>query len=210
MPSNHKNEKIKPYTDEEVDASVWKEFQQGSELALATIFKVYANKLFNYGRQFTPHEDVINDAIQDVFYQLIKSKNRISAANSVRYYLFSCFRRRLLRLLKQRRKLACEELSDKEGKFWVSIDPDYHSIQTVFTIDQKKLLEEACNELPERQREVLSLYFFEGLSYKEIAKIMGFSQVKSARKILYRALDNLYTRLSKHKDLIKIILAFWG
>lgn len=194
----------------EQESEIWKEFQQGSELALAKIFKTYAHNLFNYGRQFTAHEDLVNDAIQDVFYQLIKSKHRISTANSIKYYLFSSFRRRLMRLLKQKRKMVCEENMEKEGKFLMSMDPDYHSIQTMFTLDQKKILEEACNELPVRQREVLSLYFFEGLSYKEIANVMDLSQVKSARKLLYRALDSLHLRLHKHKDILRILYVFVG
>ncbi|GAB3651424.1 RNA polymerase sigma-70 factor [Echinicola sediminis] len=194
----------------EQESGVWREFQQGSELALAKIFNAYAHNLFNYGRQFTSHEDLVNDAIQDVFYQLIKSKDKISTANSIKYYLFSSFRRRLLRLLKQKRKLVCEEELEKEGGFLMSIDPDYHSIQTMFTIDQKKILEEACNQLPLRQREVLSLYFFEGLSYKEIANVMELSQVKSARKLLYRALDSLHLRLHKHKDILRVLFLFVG
>ncbi|UCS91800.1 sigma-70 family RNA polymerase sigma factor [Echinicola marina] len=192
----------------EQESGIWREFQQGSELALAKIFKLYAHNLFNYGRQITAHEDLVNDAIQDVFYQLIKSKHKISTANSIKYYLFSSFRRRLMRLLKQKRKMICEENIEKEGQFLMSIDPDYHSIQTMFTLDQKKVLEEACNQLPVRQREILSLYFFEGLSYKEIASVMDFSQVKSARKLLYRALDSLNTRLHKHKDILRILFVF--
>ncbi|WP_215224132.1 RNA polymerase sigma factor [Echinicola shivajiensis] len=192
----------------ERESDVWREFQQGSELALAKIFNAYAHNLYNYGRQLTGHEDLVNDAIQDVFYQLIKSKHKISAANSIKYYLYSSFRRRLMRLLKQKRKMICEDNLEKEGQFLISIDPDYHSIQTMFTVDQKKILEEACNQLPLRQREVLSLYFFEGLSYKEIASVMDFSQVKSARKLLYRALENLNVRLHKHKDILRILFVF--
>jgi len=192
------------------ESEIWKEFQQGSELALAKIFNTYAHNLFNYGRQLTPHEDLVNDAIQDVFYELIKSKHKISTANSIKYYLFSSFRRRLMRLLKQKRKMICEENLEKQGQFLMSIDPDYHSIQTMFTLDQKKVLEEACNQLPVRQREILTLYFFEGLSYKEIANVMDFSQVKSARKLLYRALDSLNTRLDKHKDILRILFVLVG
>lgn len=194
----------------ELESDIWREFQQGSELALAKIFDSYANNLFNYGRQLTVHEDLVNDAIQDVFYQLIKSKQSISTANSIKYYLFSSFRRRLMRLLKQKRKMVCEENMEQEGKFMMSMDPDYYSIQTMFTLDQKKILEEACNQLPIRQREVLSLYFFEGLSYKEIASVMDLSQVKSARKLLYRALDNLHIRLDKHKDILRVLFVFVG
>ncbi len=204
--SEFKNPDLNP----DLEAEVWKEFQRGSELALARIFDMYAHKLFNYGRQFTADADSVNDAIQDVFYQLIKSKHQLGTANSIKYYLFSSFRRRLLRLLKQQKKTVLEENIEKEGRFMVSIDPDYHSIKTMFTLDQKKILEDACNQLPIRQREALSLFFFEGLSYKEVAETMELSQVKSARKLLYRALDNLHARLHRHKDILRILYVFVG
>lgn len=191
-----------------LESTVWLEFQRGSEVALGKIFDTFAHKLFNYGRQFTPDQEVINDAIQDVFYQMIKSRDKLGVAHSVKHYLYSSFRRRLLRLLKQRKKVVLETGWEMENGFQMSVDPDYYSISTQFTLDQREVLEAACNQLPVRQREVLALYFFEGLSYKEIADIMDFSQVKSARKLLYRALDSLHDLLAKHKEILFALFAF--
>ena len=190
------------------DAAVWAAFVQGSEQALSQLFERYADKLFNYGRQFSDDTGLVNDAIQDVFYQLIKTKDKLGSAQSVKHYIFSSFRRRLLRLMKQHRNIVLDENIGLTGKFQLSFTPDYHGISTQFTVDQKLLLENACNQLPPRQREILALYFFEGLSYKEIADIMEFSQVKSARKLLYRTLDGLGELLGKHKDIFNVFCFF--
>ncbi|MCE7057863.1 sigma-70 family RNA polymerase sigma factor [Algoriphagus sp. AGSA1] len=192
------------------DSTIWIEFLQGSEQALATLFELYAHKLFNYGKQFTTDAGIINDAVQDVFYQLIKNKAKLGAAHSVKYYLFSCFRRRLLRLLKQHKKLVFDGDFGESGNFQLTVSPDYHGINTSLTLDQKQILENACNKLPVRQREILALYFFEGLTYVEIAEVMEFSQVKSARKLLYRALSSLGVLLEKHRDILKVLQVFMG
>ncbi|AWW29292.1 sigma-70 family RNA polymerase sigma factor [Echinicola strongylocentroti] len=197
-------------TDEAAESALWLAFLQGSDSALAKIFERYAHKLFNYGRQFTKDTEIINDAVQDVFYQVIRSKHKLGMAQSIKYYLFSSFRRRLLRLIKQRRRVVLDEDFEKTHGFQLRVDPDYHSISTQFTVDQRKVLEEACNRLPVRQREILALYFFEGLSYKEIAHIMEFSQVKSARKLLYRTLDSLHGMLEKHKDILRMLFVLMG
>ncbi|WP_339864352.1 sigma-70 family RNA polymerase sigma factor [uncultured Algoriphagus sp.] len=194
--------------EEDSDSTIWSAFVQGSEYALSLLFERYADKLFNYGKQFSSDTGLVNDAIQDVFYQLIKTKDRLSSAQSVKHYIFSSFRRRLLRLLKQRKNIVFDENIGLSGKFQLSFTPDYHSISTQFTVDQKVLLENACNQLPARQREILALYFFEGLSYKEIADIMEFSQVKSARKLLYRSLEGLSELLGKHRDLLSCFYFF--
>ena len=40
----------------------------------------------------------------------------------------------------------------------------------------KQMLLEAIEELPERERQMLSLYYYEGLTLKEIGKVMGVSE----------------------------------
>ena len=40
----------------------------------------------------------------------------------------------------------------------------------------KQMLLEAVEELPERERQMLSLYYYEGLTLKEIGKVMGVSE----------------------------------
>jgi len=192
------------------ESTIWIDFLQGSEQALAKLFELYAHKLFNYGKQFTTDSGIINDAVQDVFYQLIKNKAKLGTAQFVKYYLFSCFRRRLLRLLKQHKKLVFDENFSLTGNFQLSISPDYHGMHTSLTADQKQILEDACNKLPVRQREILALYFFEGLTYSEIAEVMDFAQVKSARKLLYRALSSLGGLLEKHRDVLRMLQGFIG
>src|SRR5690606_5648916 len=73
---------------EEMDSTIWSSFVQGSEQALSQLFERYGDKLFNYGRQFTADEELVKDAIQDVFYQLIKTKDKLAIAQSVKHYIF--------------------------------------------------------------------------------------------------------------------------
>ena len=41
---------------------------------------------------------------------------------------------------------------------------------------EKQQLAEALSELPERERQMLSLYYYEGLTLKEIGAVMGVSE----------------------------------
>ena len=42
--------------------------------------------------------------------------------------------------------------------------------------DQKRLLAKAIEELPERERTVLALYYYENLTQKEIAAVLGVTE----------------------------------
>jgi len=56
----------------------WITFLKGDDVALAHIYRAYAPKLFNYGRQFTPHDSLVQDAIQDVFFQLVDNRSKLA------------------------------------------------------------------------------------------------------------------------------------
>lgn len=47
--------------------------------------------------------------------------------------------------------------------------------------DQKERLIEAIKELPEREQQVLSLYYFEELTLKEIGKVLGVSESRACQ-----------------------------
>ena len=56
---------------------------------------------------------------------------------------------------------------------------------------------EKINALPPSQREVIFLYFYQGLGYAEIADIMNV-KVATARTLTYRALENLEKELGPY------------
>lgn len=68
--------------------------------------------------------------------------------------------------------------------------PQEDTAALVFRMDSYRHLYSAINELPELQRRRLLLYFFNGLTYHQIAKIEGVGIMAIARSIK-RAVDAL-------------------
>lgn len=189
------------------EGQVWIDFLQGDDKALASLYHRYANKLFNYGRQFTPDKELIADTIQDVFLTLIRTRSKLSVAASVKFYLYAAFRRSLVRQLKHNSKFVLPEDMEDES-FQISINAEYLSVNQNLNNDQKKIVMHFCNKLPSRQREALVLHYFEDLNYAEIAKTMKLSTAKSARTMVYRALDSLSQLLSAWKKELTIFISF--
>ena len=65
--------------------------------------------------------------------------------------------------------------------------------------DLKRLLAEAIDTLPEKERLVVSLYYYEGLTGKEIAEVMGVSQSRISQ-LHSKAITRLRGKLTKHKE----------
>lgn len=177
----------------------WIEFLKGDDVALARIYRTYAPKLFNYGRQFTPDNALVQDAIQDVFFQLVDNKDKLGVAQSVKFYLYASFRRILLRSLKKEQKYVADNYCEKEG-FQIRVDPDFFVVDGYLTSAQKEVLKDSCNRLPARQREIIIMRFFENLDYAEIAEIMGLANAKTVPTMLYRGLQRLADELTDKKS----------
>ena len=69
-------------------------------------------------------------------------------------------------------------------------DPD----QALIKEERRQLLAEALNELPEREQLLLSLYYYENLTQKKIARLMGISTVRVSQ-LHARAIRRLQERL---------------
>ncbi|QDH79752.1 sigma-70 family RNA polymerase sigma factor [Echinicola soli] len=180
----------------------WEEFLKGSDDALAELYNRFADKLFHYGTQITVDREIAYDVVQDVFLYVVVKKKQLGKVDSVKNYLYASYRRRLMRVLKRNRKLKLVEGYDRHDGFLIEVAEDFHAIGTPLTIDIKELLQKVCNQLPIRQREAINLYFFEQLSYKEIAQIMDMGHVRSARNLLYKALGNLAVSLKGHEGVV--------
>jgi RNA polymerase sigma factor for flagellar operon FliA len=63
--------------------------------------------------------------------------------------------------------------------------------------DMERILGKEIERLPEKQRLVLTLYYYEDLNMKEIAKVLGISEARVSQ-LHAQAILNLRTVMEKH------------
>lgn len=182
--------------DKKPDCDIWNAFDQGDEMAFNYIYRTYVKDLFQFGSQYSRDPCLVKDSIQNLFIYLRKKRGSLSKINNIKGYLFKSIQREIIRNIK---KNATEEtLGDNilENHFLIEVSPEVSIIRGEVEKERKAKIQQALNQLTTKQRKVILLFYVEELSYTEIADIMDFSEVKTARKIIYRALANL-------KELIK-------
>lgn len=182
---------------------IWELFKKGDEQSLIYLYRHYADTLFNYGRQFSERREYVRDCIQELFYDLIDKRKRLGEVQSVKGYLFASLKRKILRGLKKEEQLSLKG----NGADCFEVGFSTGSIPLLQTFDKKDytIIEKQLNTLPVLQKEVILLYFYEGLGYPEIAEIMGI-KVKSARALTYRALESLLQKLKPYKGTFYLFL----
>lgn len=182
------------YFSGKTEREIWHLFKKGHEGAFQWIYENYADLLFSYGARFTREQEVVLDCVHDLFVELRLSR-KISETDSIKYYLLKAFRNKIRRTL-EIRKMGSNAIG--QGSFLIhSNEPSHEAvlIQRQISDEMQHRLRLEVNNLPARQREALYYFYQENMSYKQVADIMGFEYVRSARNAIYKALETLRGKL---------------
>lgn len=176
------------------DHQIWNKFKNGDRLAFTYIYSNHVNALYNFGNQFTNDKELVKDSIHDLFVELRKQSGKSSNILSIKSYLYKCLYRSLIK------KIRLEELTvgdeNIDTSFLIALSPEHTLIDQQLSKERQENLEHSLNQLSPKQRKAVLLYFYDDLSYKEISEIFEMDNVKSARKLIYRALDKLKLYIS--------------
>ncbi|PUZ27788.1 RNA polymerase sigma-70 factor, ECF subfamily [Chitinophaga costaii] len=167
------------------EASLWLAFKQSDARALSEIYERFVNELYNYGFHFVHDAAQVQDAIQDVFADLWRTRTHLSNTTAIKYYLFCCLRRRL-----SRNKAFGSRMTMWVADECVTESAEHVMIQVEESIQQLQRLQRAIERLPFRQQEVIRLRFYDDFSWAEIAGMLEINE-QSVRNLLQRAVLKL-------------------
>lgn len=173
------------------DKLLWEAFKKGDESAFINIYKGYANILYNYGCQFSPDREIVKDCLQDFFLYLRKNRSGFGETDSIKMYLFKAFRRRIVDYLKKCSRECHLIETFAFSQFPVELSSESIYISRQLEAEQLEKLNKALKALDSKEREAIYYFYYEGLSYVQIAEIFNFSHVSSARRLMYRGLSHL-------------------
>ncbi|WP_258104256.1 RNA polymerase sigma factor [Marinoscillum sp. MHG1-6] len=173
------------------DSQLWNEFREGDELAFGRIYEEYVDVLFNYGKKFSSDRELVKDCVQDFFLYLREKRVGLGATTSIKFYLLRSFRRRLFNYITKTGMTQHQTPTDLEFQIEVQDCSVQNFIEEEANDFMVKKLNKSLEQLTAKEREAVFFYYYEGIGYKEIADIMEFSHVSSARRLIYTALNNL-------------------
>jgi len=152
------------------------------EDAFRDLYERFADRVFRYALTLLRNRHLAEEAAQEAMIAVWKSAPRFEGRSKVSTWIFGVARNKAFDLA--RREKRGDRVPDVS---LVTPDP-------APALRKSELVATAMSGLPEAQREVVFLTFYEGLSYREIAGILGIPEgtVKSrmfhAKKRLAEAL----------------------
>ena len=177
-------------TDEEQNILYWQQLRKGDKQAL---FDLYNNTYFHlvrFGLKITANDELVKDCVTQLFFQLWDKHARLNEVMHVRAYLFTSLRRMLLEKLDYYSKTdeAIIKLSGKDPLEELSYEEIIIRVQQNEELRQK--LYKAIELLTPKQKELIRLMFFEGMTYEQVAVATGQS-IKTAYNTIYNAIKIL-------------------
>ncbi|MDO5442407.1 MAG: sigma-70 family RNA polymerase sigma factor [Bacteroidia bacterium] len=152
-------------------------------------FLPLSDGLYRIALHFLEDDADAQDAVQDVFIKLWKSRDKLDSIKNPEAYSYTLIKNICIdRLRRARKNVLSGELEERSGD-----DPPDKELSDREAL--RKTL--ACiEELPEKQREIVRMRIFEELEYDEIAEKLGISEINTrvqlslARKALKSRMRN--------------------
>ena len=141
------------------------------EEAFNGIVNAYTERLYWHVRRFLcSHEDT-NDLLQDIFIKIWTALPTFRGDAKLYTWLYRIATNEVLNHLRKKRFKALVSLESSSAVIERMIDDDPH-----FNGNQlQRELHKAIQRLPEKQRIVFSLRYFDDMKYEDIAEITGTS-----------------------------------
>ena len=145
---------------------------ENREKAYTAIIRKYQEKLYwHIRRMVVDHEDA-NDVLQNMFIKVWKGLDNFREDSQLYTWLYRIATNESLTFLEQQKKRASVSISNEEGGLSEKIKADDH-------FDANKLewkLQLAIQQLPEKQRMVFNLRYYDEMPYEEMSKVLETSE----------------------------------
>lgn len=185
------------------DDQLVKAYASGDNEAFDTLLRRHQDRIFNYILRIIKNEDIANDIFQETFVKAILTIKQGRYTENGRFpaWISRIAHNLIIDHYRQEKSENVQSADIQDVDIFNRKDLCEATIEDVIIADQirddvKFLIE----LLPELQREVLKMRYYQNLSFKEIAELTGVSINTALGRMRY-AIINL-RRLASEKDIV--------
>ncbi len=156
------------------DQELLQQFRQAAtkEKAFTAIVKKYQEKLYWHIRRMVVDHDDANDVLQNMFIKVWNALDNFREDSQLYTWLYRIATNESLTFLQQQKRRSAVSLSDVESGLSNKVKAD-----TGF--DANKLewkLQMAIQQLPDKQRAVFNLRYYDEMPYEEMSRVLETSE----------------------------------
>ena len=171
------------------DEALMDAYLDGDDAAFRVLFERYSPLLFRLTRPQLPSDELAEETLQQTFFRLHRARHSFRRGSTVRPWIITIAK-----------NLVREYWRTSQTRKTTSLDAETHVAPevelTAMELRQRsRLLHRALERLPDSQRVVLELHWFEDRPYAEVAHMIGTSE-GAVRVRAHRACVTLHRLLA--------------
>lgn len=171
---------------------------------LEALFRDYGAKVYRLALRCGLDPDEAEDGVQEVFLKVQRRMDTFRGEAALSTWLYQVALHTLLdqrrRTLRHRRPLPLEPAEDGRGDLPVPAAEERPD-EALVRSERRRLVREAMDRLPRYFREVLILRELEGMSYRDMARILALAQ-GTVESRLFRARERLAAELRRLEEIL--------
>lgn len=181
---------------EEHEIQLIKQAKNGSQRAFESLYAIHKQAVLATIYQYYQDTDVVDDILSVTFTKAFKKLNKFVIADSFRAWLKTIANNTCIDCKrKDKRENVLQSVDDEECSYqFVSDQPNIE--ESTIQVETHQYLRQCLSKLPKRQRMALTMFYFEGKLYREIAKELAVpegtikSDISRARNKLKTIINN--------------------
>jgi RNA polymerase sigma-70 factor (ECF subfamily) len=185
------------------DALLVKNYIAGDENALAVLINRHQSKIYGFIYSKMADRDVADDVFQDTFIKVIKTlkSNSYNEEGKFLPWVMRISHNLIVDHYRKNKKMPMLRETEEFSIFSVLTDTSMNVEGRIITEVIEKDLQKIIKQLPDDQREVLTMRIYQDLSFNEIAELTGVSINTALGRMRY-ALMNLRKLIEKNQIIL--------
>ena len=184
-----------PASQPRADEAWIRQIQAGDPHAFDRLIERHSRDLVKFAQLYVQSREVAEEVVLDVFVGIWRLGRRWELRGALRPYLYGATRKECFAYLRTRRLDLADGRAPERAADGGGAD------QALRYKELRRALAQTVAAFPERRRQVFSLSRYHGLTYAEIAAVLGIS-VKTVEKHMALALKTLRERLAPFLSLL--------
>lgn len=181
---------------EEHEIQLIKQAKKGCQRAFESLYKLYKPAVLSTISTYYQDEDRVSDILSIVFTKAFKKLNKFIVNDSFKSWIKTIANNTCIDYKrKDKQERILQSVDDEENSYqFISEQPNVE--ESTIQVETLKHLKRCISKLPKRQGKALSMFYFEGKLYREIAKELAIpegtikSDISRAREKLKSIINN--------------------
>lgn len=161
--------------------------------AINDLFNSFYGSLYSFASYMISDQEVAHDLVQDVFVRVWENAGAISLHTSLRNYLFAAVRYNCINHLKEL------NIEDRNNRRWLLAHIESETVDAIEDEEMRSQINQLIESLPKQCREIFTLRYHNGFTYKEISMSLNVSE-NVVKVQIHRAIKKLREKLVQIKD----------